>query len=421
MPSEAPISHTVDRLTHRKIEGWAIDPLARPIEVEVFADGNLLTRATVDKARPDVAAALPDDPNSLHSGFEASFDLQPGHHKVDVFLVAGTQRDLILTKTLHGIDVKAVDAVNEYHGLMNRPFPSSAIRAVDILLRTDIGDLTTEASQMELADKLIWLSKTEEISLLPAVIKYFRYLRETWAHCQFADRYFPQRDAKRSELDKDASCKQSTSAEMMAIIHQLYLLREEGVRGAYAEFGCFKGFSTSKLSFACSWLKIPMLVFDSFEGLPATDGNFYQRGDFAGSLEEVSGNVRQFGSPECVTYHKGIFAESLGRVEVPPLIGLFMDVDLKSSAQDLMKALDKVDPRGMIFSHECAPGHFDDGHVRRGNGGGDVVSPIVDSFAARGVPLRGRYVDGNTGAFWADQTAVPIAFVSAVMHLASKV
>src|SRR3954465_4766363 len=40
------------------------------------------------------------------------------------------------------------------------------------------------------------------------------------------------------------------------------------VQRAGAEFGCYKGFSTSSLSLACALTNRRLIVFDSFEGLP---------------------------------------------------------------------------------------------------------------------------------------------------------
>ena len=47
---------------------------------------------------------------------------------------------------------------------------------------------------------------------------------------------------------KDFLCKANSPIEMISIAHHLYVMKSYGITGDFAEFGCFKGFSSSMLS-----------------------------------------------------------------------------------------------------------------------------------------------------------------------------
>jgi hypothetical protein len=189
----------------------------------------------------------------------------------------------------------------------------------------------------------------------------------------------------------------STPQEHFIIAHHLYTLKGHGVAGDLVEFGCFKGFSTSCLSFACQLLGMRMQVFDSFEGLPPSDSSYYEAGDFAGSLAEVERNVGNFGAPDVVSYHKGFFADVL-HVDLGPVACIWMDVDLEVSARDAMQALGRLDPRSCLFSHECAPQSFDDdGRIKIVDSPDSVLPPIREAFIRENRQPLGRFLSGNTG------------------------
>ncbi|MCP4643405.1 MAG: hypothetical protein GY851_23360 [bacterium] len=114
--------------------------------------------------------------------------------------------------------------------------------------------------------------------------------------------------------------------------------------GAVVECGCFKGASTSSLSLVCERIGRKLYVCDSFEGLPEDDGSvhsyphfqahgYYEKGMYAGALEEVQENIRQYGALEPCAFVKGYFCDTLA--DVPgPLAFVFVDVDLVSSMRD---------------------------------------------------------------------------------------
>lgn len=238
---------------------------------------------------------------------------------------------------------------------------------------------------------------------------YDRFLSRFWSHAGHVARCFPSHNTT-SRSEKDASNLQNSPYEMLAIANHLYVLKEAGVLGDFAEFGCFKGFSSSMLSFACNELGIQMHVFDSFMGLPPSDSTFYSEGDFAGTLDEVKENIRNFGVIDAVEFHKGYFSETVVGKNLPRLVSLFMDVDLQSSARDVMSALSALNVRGSMFSHECSARDFNNGNVVGGRvHPDDVVSPIRQAFEHEGVELNGRYLIGDTGAFWRKETGIPVA------------
>lgn len=191
---------------------------------------------------------------------------------------------------------------------------------------------------------------------------------------------------------------------MFAIAAHLVNLHAQGLTGAFTEFGCFKSFSTAVLSDVCHQLGITMHVFDSFEGLPPSDSEYYRAGDFAGSLPELQANLATYGRSQPVVLHQGFFADTLPTVDLPLLVALWMDVDLESSARDVMPALAKLDPRGALFSHECPASLIADGSASAPRSPDQVVLLLLDGFAALERPVAARHIAGNTGAFW-DATA----------------
>src|SRR5262249_25793785 len=160
------------------------------------------------------------------------------------------------------------------------------------------------------------------------------------------------------------------------------------------ECGCFKGFSTCCLSHACAALGIRMDVFDSFAGLPPSEGSEYDAGDFAGSFEEVRDHLRAFGRLDVVDAHRGFFADTLPGYDETPLC-IWMDVDLTSSAADVMQLLPRLPVRSCVFTHECTPGSFVEGSPVRESS--LIMPPIVDAFDAAGREVEGRFLTGDLG------------------------
>jgi hypothetical protein len=210
----------------------------------------------------------------------------------------------------------------------------------------------------------------------------------------------------------------------MSIAHHLYVLKSYGISGAFAEFGCFKGYSSAMLSYACSLLGIRMHIFDSFEGLPPSDSLHYKAGEFRGSINEVQENIRIYGAPDVVEYHKGYFNSSIPACAptMTDLAIIWMDVDLFSSAVDVMSLSPKLDVRGAIFSHECQSAQFADGKIIAGAQSPDnVVAAIVQRFNARNIAITGRFVSGCTGAFWCKRDGIPVLANSCLMSMLASI
>ena len=89
------------------------------------------------------------------------------------------------------------------------------------------------------------------------------------------------------------------------------------------------------LSLACRIVGRKLRIFDSFEGLPAGDdldreAKLYKLGDYAGSLDEVRGNIQKYGAPECCEFVRGWFKDTLPKLRSPVVLA-FLDVDLEAS------------------------------------------------------------------------------------------
>ena len=120
------------------------------------------------------------------------------------------------------------------------------------------------------------------------------------------------------------------------------------VRGAVVECGCWKGASTASLSLVCAKVGRKLIVCDSFEGLPEDEPQvvhqyphvgvfgYYQKGMYAGRLEEVKENISQYGDLSVCQFVPGFFSESLKTLD-EPLVFAFLDVDLASSLRDCVK------------------------------------------------------------------------------------
>jgi hypothetical protein len=141
------------------------------------------------------------------------------------------------------------------------------------------------------------------------------------------------------------------------------ILARESFNGAVAEFGCFKGGSTAKLSLAASRVGKRLLVFDSFEGLPDPEPwdaehqierpRVFRRGEYAGTLDEVRRNVERFGRPDVCEFYPGWFVDTLRELSTP-LSVVFVDVDLAASLAEVLTAVwPLVVSGGIVFVHDA--------------------------------------------------------------------
>ena len=141
-----------------------------------------------------------------------------------------------------------------------------------------------------------------------------------------------------------------------AIAAKLFEIPKE-VPGVVVECGCWKGGSTVNLSLICKIAGRALIVYDSFEGLPAAAENdryatTETQGLFAGSLEEVRGNVERFGRIEVVEFRKGWFESTLP-LHAEETVLICADVDFQSSLHDVVVHLwPHLFERGYFFIDE---------------------------------------------------------------------
>jgi O-methyltransferase len=150
-------------------------------------------------------------------------------------------------------------------------------------------------------------------------------------------------------------------AEMLPIISSILALPDGG-EGVIVEAGSFHGGSASKLSHACAMRRRKLVIFDSFEGIPENDEpherNIYgghakfDKGDWAGSLDLVQGNIRKYGRMDVCEFAKGWFADTMPGFDRPIDIA-YVDVDLASSTRTCLKYLfPRLLPGGRIYSQD---------------------------------------------------------------------
>jgi O-methyltransferase len=129
------------------------------------------------------------------------------------------------------------------------------------------------------------------------------------------------------------------------------------VKGVVVECGCWLGGSTACLSLVCDIVGRDLVVYDSFEGLPApTAGDKYAtpfaEGYLRGELEEVRENVRRWGAVERCQFRKGWFADTLPQ-HAEPIVLAFLDVDFEASMYDCVVNLwPHLTEKGYVFMDE---------------------------------------------------------------------
>jgi hypothetical protein len=251
---------------------------------------------------------------------------------------------------------------------------------------------------------------------LPATRRYMGYLGKLWHEFSRIEQNFPALNALVEDGAKDRHARANSADEILTIAHHLYCSKRDGILGDFAEFGCFKGFSTSMLSLACRALDLRMHVFDSFAGLPPSASTYYRVGDFTGALAEVERNVREFGNIDCVTFHEGFFADTVQALRDETFAALWVDVDLEISVRDAVGAFGRLAPEGALFSHECEAAYFD-GWIWDARHPDRVIAPILDAYERHGEIASGAFLTGCTGGFWRQGRGKPILCNDALVRL----
>ena len=122
------------------------------------------------------------------------------------------------------------------------------------------------------------------------------------------------------------------------------LLLQQNANGPVIECGCYKGGSAAKLSVVCKMLKKELHLIDSFQGLPSEelakfwDGrkNLFEAGQWKGTLEEVTDNIKNFGRFDVCQIHEGWFEDIIHEIDLYPSL-VFIDVDIIASAYTCIK------------------------------------------------------------------------------------
>jgi O-methyltransferase len=129
------------------------------------------------------------------------------------------------------------------------------------------------------------------------------------------------------------------------------------IEGVVVECGCWLGGSTANLSLVCDIVGRDLVVYDSFEGLPAGEpndryANEHTAGLFRGALERVEENVRRYGVIERCRFRKGWFNETLP-AHTEPIVLIFLDVDYQASLHDCVVNLwPHLTEQGYLFTDE---------------------------------------------------------------------
>jgi O-methyltransferase len=148
----------------------------------------------------------------------------------------------------------------------------------------------------------------------------------------------------------------------MAMVMTAILALPRDVSGVVVEAGSYKGGSTSKLSRAARLAGREMVVFDSFEGIPEHHEQhtknifggdaYFPPGSYAGSLEEVRGNVTRLGAIEVCRFVKGWFDDTMPGFHEPVGVA-YVDVDLESSTRTCIRFMyPRLVEGGVLFSQD---------------------------------------------------------------------
>jgi len=422
------LSHHIDFTHFRQVAGWAFDRgSGAPVTIEARHGEVCVGRAVANFARLDVAETHRGAKGSATSGFHLDLNLSGISDKRAEIRIVAVPRSgepiaigVVPVVTESGM-LAACQAAGMCEASPLAPFPRPVMAAVINLWPEIEGGANATGWDDEIAERILFLWSMDEPHRLPFLADYMRFLHATWKHFQFVLKYFPKVNVFSAAGEKDAGGRATVIEELMSIAHHLYVLKSYDVPGHFAEFGCFKGFSSSVLSFACGVLGIPMHVFDSFAGLPESESAHYRKGEFRGDFDEVQRNVELFGTPEVVTYHQGYFRDTVRPDSFPQAISIWLDVDLASSSRDVMAIAHKIDPRGAVFSHECLPHIFSERGIDADAGSDSAFGPVIERFAEMGTPLAGRFMTGSTGAFWRRDGGVPILSNSTLLRLLNAI
>lgn len=138
------------------------------------------------------------------------------------------------------------------------------------------------------------------------------------------------------------------------------------MEGCVVECGTYKGVSATNLSLICGLMGRKLEIFDSFEGLPeptekdkshaildTQELHTYQKGWWAGSIEEVRATITRYGNINACIFHKGFFDTTLPGFK-EKCVQIFVDVDYVSSLETCLMYLWPLLQNGCyLYTHEA--------------------------------------------------------------------
>jgi O-methyltransferase len=375
--------------------------------VRVLAQDRAIGQVRWGAPRADVAAARPSISGSGDSGFMVAFP--------DGTFATGCPQQLVVEFTAEDasvlrvarevLPVRVPGGEPVRRGLAPSSIPADVVATLVELWPDEYDPSAPWAPEMvdRAVDQIVRILRDR--SAAKPVLRYSHYLLSMSESFRFIGSHFDRINRLVESSAKDFEAVASSPEEMLCIANHLYVLRSRGATGGLVECGCFKGFSTSCLSQACAWLGMPLHVFDSFEGLPPSEGGYYKEHDFRGTMEEVTDNLRTFGQPSVVQLHRGFFADTLPHFP-DPFSCIWMDVDLESSSRDVMTLLPALPTDSCVFSHECPPEAFV-ASVPQPDAS-EILPPILEAFRSIGANPVGGHLTGYLGAIWVDGQAAPV-------------
>jgi len=152
-----------------------------------------------------------------------------------------------------------------------------------------------------------------------------------------------------------------TQKEILEFINGIFEVADS-TRGCLVEAGCYKGGSSSKFSLAANLIGRPLYIFDSFAGIPPHTEphsfNIYNRpvsfseGEYKGSFEEVSRNLKRFGHKDSCRLVPGWLKDTLPKFN-KKISAIYLDVDLAQSTRTCLKYLyPLLEKGGLLFSQD---------------------------------------------------------------------
>ena len=165
-----------------------------------------------------------------------------------------------------------------------------------------------------------------------------------------------------TRIRRSVECPHNES-HVLSFIVELFKLAP-ATEGVIVEAGCFKGGSSAKISLAAAMLGRPLVVFDSFAGLPPNSeshtasilghsiAGWFAAGNFCGSLDEVRANVTAYGDISACRFIPGWFEDTMPSFDAP-VCAAYIDVDLAASTRTCLKYLyPKLSPGGVLMSQD---------------------------------------------------------------------